>query len=244
MCDHASHIASAITNDNQSRLHATSAPGEGGPISAHVVCPLMTVDQNLMNRQRPYSVATTSFTQEIVFASLLLRIVKTSGFPDETTHVHSFHERRGALVCVSQALCTWQVASLWRVHQGQEQSNTFPFVLQARGSPDSNRDFVSARSHGIEDKIHSWEELQGTYAQETVSHEQQPMRTVNETITRVGLNVALKGDNVCFVGGDWESCVSRSVDLALAYMMVRHLQKKLPEFLELERKYGVCLGQR
>ena len=81
------------------------------------------------------SVATTPFTQEIVFASLLLRIVTTSGFPEVSLHVHSFHELWRALVCVSQARCTWQVASLRRVDQGQEQSNPLPFVLQAWEQP-------------------------------------------------------------------------------------------------------------
>ena len=73
----------------------------------------------------------------------------TNGFPDVSTHVHSFHEQREALVCGTQARCTTQVAFLRRVDQGQEQSNWFPFVLQARGSPESNQDFVSARSQRI-----------------------------------------------------------------------------------------------
>ena len=63
--------------------------------------------------------------------SLLLRIVTTRGFPDVSTHVHSFHERRGAPFCVSQARCTQRVASLWRVDEGQEQSNLLPCLLQA-----------------------------------------------------------------------------------------------------------------
>ena len=49
MCDHASHIAIAITNDNQPQLHATSALAKAAPSLPHVVSPLMTVDQNLMN---------------------------------------------------------------------------------------------------------------------------------------------------------------------------------------------------
>ena len=52
----------------------------------------------------------------------------------------------GAPFCVSEARCTQRVASLWRLDEGQKQSNPLPFVLQAWGSPESNQDLVSSRS--------------------------------------------------------------------------------------------------
>ena len=89
------------------------------------------------------------------------------------------------------------------------------------GSPESNRDFVSAsQGNAVKTKRRSCEELQGRYAQETVSHKQQPTRTVNEKNPRDATRRALKSDNACFAGGG-----SRSWNLDLAYMMMRHLQK-------------------
>ena len=73
------------------------------------------------SEQRANSVTKTSFAnlkKKSSSHSLLLSIVITSGFPDVSTHVHSFHERRGATFRVSQARYR-RVASLWRVDQGK-----------------------------------------------------------------------------------------------------------------------------
>ena len=59
-------------------------------------------------------------------------------------------------------------------------------MLQAWGLPESNQDFVSARSQEISVKKRKTlvKNMQGGYAQEAVSHEQQLTRTVNVKITR------------------------------------------------------------
>ena len=113
---------------------------------------------------------TTSFGNLKKKSSLLALI--TSGFPDVivSTHVHSFHERRGATFRVSQARS--HVPGEWLLSDESTRARTLPFALQIRGSPESNQDFVSARSQGIAVKQrHYCENLQGGYAQEAASHE-------------------------------------------------------------------------
>ena len=127
------------------------------------------------------------------------------------------------------------VPGKWRLRrfdQGQEQSNTFLLMLQARGSPESNQDFVFARSQGIAVKTnrHCCDELQGRYAQETASHEQQPTRIINEKLRVARLDAAPKSKDSSGASKTWRT---ESWDTC----------KNFPEFLELESRHGVCLGQ-
>ena len=90
-------IANRDRQQSLSAATATADPAKAARISAHVVCVLITVDQNLIrNGQRAYSVTTTSFAnirKKSSSQSFLLRIVITSGFPDVSTHVCTFISR-------------------------------------------------------------------------------------------------------------------------------------------------------
>ena len=56
-------------------------------------------------RQWADNVATTLFPHQIVFVSHFLCIVITNGFPDVSTHVHSFHERGSTGLLFSSPMC-------------------------------------------------------------------------------------------------------------------------------------------
>ena len=180
----------------------------------------MTVDQNLiLNCQQANtsnSVTTTSFAnlkRKSSSQSLLLSIVITSGFPDVSTHVHSFHERQGATFRVSQAryTCTRRVASLSRVDQGKTVAFCAPSTEIAWEQP--GLWFLQ----GVRELQWNNDTLVKNYMADMhkrplLMSSSRHWRTVNEKITS---STILR--NVCFFGGRWESCVSQLVD---AYQQV------------------------
>ena len=194
----------AITISHAARR---SEAGESGPISAHVDCVLMTVDQNLMNRQRAYSVATTSFAQEIIFASLLLRIVM-GGFPDMSTHKLSFHERREALVFKPDVPGKWLLSD----ESTKGKSSQIRFLLcfkhgdRLRATRTSFLQGVRELQWRQKDTLvkNCKADMHKRLFLMTSSQREPPTKKLRGA----WLDVCPESDDVCFIGGGWESRLS------------------------------------